>query len=199
MIEVIIAISILMVVIGASSGIYTNGIRIAAMGKNDLVAAGLAEDGIEMVRNMRDTNFLKFSSRAIECWNTNPSHLMTGLDNCDLDKIGDENDFGSWQNFRLTLDVGNMQWGLEVAVAADLSGATYNLKWDSETGLYATTVPPATAGDSIFNRQISIKYVDLDAGIPGAEAMIVASKVSYDASGQSRTLTRATILSNQKL
>lgn len=41
--------------------------------KNRILAINIAREGIEGVRNIRDTNWLKFHSRRRECWNNRPT------------------------------------------------------------------------------------------------------------------------------
>ncbi len=50
--------------------------------KNRIIAINIAREGVEAMRNIRDTNWLKFQSRRRQCWNNlptkNPSVQCTG-------------------------------------------------------------------------------------------------------------------------
>lgn len=112
LIEVIIAVSILMVIMAPASALYISSTRTIAGNRNDLIAAALAEEGIEMVRNMRDTNLLRFSPKATNCWNTRPEH--EDLSNCEA--AGNKIAAG---RYRLTLNPSTLAWELKEPVPSE--------------------------------------------------------------------------------
>lgn len=59
MLEVIVAISMLTVGIIGASALITQTISLAATSSNRLIASFLAQEGIELVRNIRDRNWLQ--------------------------------------------------------------------------------------------------------------------------------------------
>src|SRR3989338_11488654 len=73
LLEVVVAVGVLMIVLGPASATFVASVRTVGQNRNDLVAASLAEEGVEVVRNIRDSNFLKFSAKATACWNAAPS------------------------------------------------------------------------------------------------------------------------------
>lgn len=73
MIETIIALSILALGITIASTVILNSMRNLTNAKNRVLAINLAREGIESVRNIRDTNWLFFSDRRRQCWNHDPN------------------------------------------------------------------------------------------------------------------------------
>lgn len=59
LIESLIAISILLIAITASMALTTNSLATARLAKNRLVATGLAQETLELIRNRRDVNFIE--------------------------------------------------------------------------------------------------------------------------------------------
>jgi type II secretory pathway pseudopilin PulG len=97
--ETIIALSVLVIAITIASAIIMNSIRNIGNAKSRVIAVNLAREGVEAVRNIRDTNWLFYSDRRRQCWNHDP-----GVASCDgstpiqpgvyiVYKAGD----GSWQ------------------------------------------------------------------------------------------------------
>lgn len=67
-----IAIVILGIGIGLAAAIMASSIRNINSSKNRIIAVNLAREGIEAVRNIRDTNWLIFAGRKRDCWNREP-------------------------------------------------------------------------------------------------------------------------------
>ena len=225
LLEAIIAISIFAIIVGPASATYVSSIQTVATNRNDLVAAALADEGVEMVRNMRDTNLLRFSPKAQECWNTLPEHLSLegsgdppnptgGCDNPD-NKIGNETSLLA-QQFRLTFDPDALSWKLVAPSPADAhlndpfgdvadenAPEQYRLRQDETTGIYfapetlPTDVSRLPGRESILYRQITIQYLNLSGGAPPYKAMKVTSLVQYRSGSRLRTLKRIIILTNQ--
>lgn len=104
LIEVIIAVSVITTILVPASGLYVTSLRNTSINRNDLIAATLAEEGLEVMRHIRDTNFLRFSPKASECWNTKPDH--TDLDGC-------ENNTITAGSYKLIRDNLTLKWRLE--------------------------------------------------------------------------------------
>lgn len=73
LIETIIALSILAIGITIASTVILNSMRNLTNAKNRVIAINLAREGIEAMRNVRDTNWLYYSDRRRQCWNHDPS------------------------------------------------------------------------------------------------------------------------------
>ena len=71
-IEAVIALTILAIGISMVSTIIGSSLRSINASKNRIIAISIAREGIEAMRNIRDTNWLKFNSTRRECWNHDP-------------------------------------------------------------------------------------------------------------------------------
>ncbi len=76
--ETLIAMGVLLIGIMMASTIMSTSIRNINSSKNRVVAVNIAKEGLEAIRNIRDTNWLKFNSKKRECWNHDPK-----TDSCD--------------------------------------------------------------------------------------------------------------------
>jgi len=80
--ETIIAMSIFAVGITLSATLVAGSLRNINTSKNRVIAVNIAREGIESIRNIRDTNWLKFSGKRRLCWNHMPG---TESDSCNED------------------------------------------------------------------------------------------------------------------
>ena len=72
LLEVIIAFIVFAMGLTISGMILGSALRNMQNAKNRVVAVNIAREGIEAVRNIRDTNWLKFHSKRRACWNQTP-------------------------------------------------------------------------------------------------------------------------------
>lgn len=79
--ETVIAMTILAIGISLASTIIGSSLRSINASKNRIIAIGIAREGLEAIRNIRDSNWLKFNSKKRECWNHNPGPSVS--DSCD--------------------------------------------------------------------------------------------------------------------
>ncbi|MCK5612996.1 prepilin-type N-terminal cleavage/methylation domain-containing protein [Candidatus Pacearchaeota archaeon] len=70
--ETIIAMVILAVGVTTAGAIIGYSLRNMNGSKNRIIAINIAREGVEAVRNIRDTNWLKYNSRRRVCWNHMP-------------------------------------------------------------------------------------------------------------------------------
>jgi len=80
--ETIVAISVVTVGAIGVFGLVTQSISLNRTSANQAVAVYLAQEGIELVRNIRDTNFLTLADP--DDWDTNLT-VCPGPDGCELD------------------------------------------------------------------------------------------------------------------
>ncbi len=71
--ETLIAISVIAIGIAVASTVILNSIRYMQNAKNRVIALNIAREGLEGMRNIRDTNWLFYSDRRRQCWNHDPS------------------------------------------------------------------------------------------------------------------------------
>lgn len=71
--ETIIALSVLAIGITVASTVILNSMRNMTNAKNRLIGVSIAREGMEALRNIRDTNWLLYSDRRRQCWNNDPN------------------------------------------------------------------------------------------------------------------------------
>ena len=74
LIEVLIAVSVLIIVMTPSAALVMQSTRSTAYARDNLIAMSLADEGIELMNNIRDANFLKFGEKFDLCWDTRPDY-----------------------------------------------------------------------------------------------------------------------------
>ena len=85
LIETIIAITVIGLVITATAQLTQSSLRLGRVTMNQFVAYHLAEEGLEITRNIRDTNWLQNKA-----WNEGMSEGLYGIIGArQLEKIGD--------------------------------------------------------------------------------------------------------------
>src|SRR3989338_7328669 len=68
--EVLIALSVISMGAGGASTLVTMSIKANGQSEERIVAYSLAREGVEALRNIRDTNWLRFPGNKTECWDT---------------------------------------------------------------------------------------------------------------------------------
>lgn len=141
LIETVIAIFILVSGITAAVGLAIFAFSSSQNISKQMIAVGLAREGIEAVKNMRDTNWLRQTSINKDCYNydsglSNPATLT-----CPSSSTGGACCYKNWQtqvfdlnpagspgsgNYRLRFDLAGNFWDLESA-----SNNRYGLDFDS--------------------------------------------------------------------
>jgi len=77
--ETVIALTVLAIGIALSSALMANSLKNITTSKNRVIAVNIAREGLEAVRNIRDTNWLKFSGNRRGCWNHMPKPLANDV------------------------------------------------------------------------------------------------------------------------
>lgn len=72
-IEVLVALLVVTIGSATATSLILTSMRATQFNKDSLVALNLAQEGLEYMRNLRDTNWLKFSGNTQGCWNTIPN------------------------------------------------------------------------------------------------------------------------------
>lgn len=73
LIEVIMALFVVAVGSAAATSLIVTAIQANSFSRDNLVALNLAVEGIEAMRNIRDSNWLRFGFDKENCWNMNPA------------------------------------------------------------------------------------------------------------------------------
>ena len=188
-IEVLVALFVVAFGSTIATGLVINSIQSNAYNRDNLIALNLAAEGLEAVRDIRDSNWLKFKNEKEKCWN-----LSTGSNSSD--DCGNVNNLIQNDNYALTIDINTMKWGLQSkpsgsgglslsASAPSNSGNNgYRLYKDTIKGvdfyLAKASVGALNSGKSKetkFYRMITIDYPN---GAPGVDkSMTVTSLVQW--------------------
>jgi len=178
--EVVVSFFVLVVgLTGALSVIVAVG-NINAAHKDRFIAANLAQEGIEAVRGMRDTNWLVYSSSLRECWNfwedTDENGVIDSRDTACIPQNGQNaHPFkkgldGAVQRFIVDFDPNTFRWALVSEDRLSTASLDPSKDYADHFRLYERifngrsfyTHNRATPGDtpSIFSREIEMYYLD---------------------------------------
>ena len=165
LIESLVAITILLVSVTAPLTLAQEGIVASRLSQSQIVAYYLAQEGVELVKNIRDQNRLQNSSNQIggaledRCL-VEDQDMSTDAAGCTVDATADLTSFGA------------------SSVDNDCASGCPNLTLPNDgNGLYTHTGPLG----SLFNREVKVWYpgeVDLN-NISRTEEVIVESKVAW--------------------
>lgn len=93
--EVLVSLIIFTVGMTAAFALLINSVRLNSINKNRIIAVNLAQEGLEVVKNIRDTNWLVYSANQRDCWNFSPDTDENGSieesDACSPDGNGQNN------------------------------------------------------------------------------------------------------------
>ncbi len=218
--ETIVALTILAMGIAMTSTLMANSLRNVNTSKYRVIAVNIAREGIEAVRNIRDTNWLKFSGKRRMCWNHMPKPL-------DEDECNDGSDLINPGNYIAYKDV-DERWRLKLIPETPTFDLTQLYLMDidptidtdkdgnltNDKDIYNHKTPATPAGDdalgkdriveqSIYKRIIRIDYLKND-GIPvisGTPAddvnrMVITSTVSWLSTGNENKVELKTHLTD---
>lgn len=118
-IEVLVALVIVTLGAATATTLIVVSLRANQFNKDSLVALNLAQEGVEYLHNLRDTNWLKFSGNTQNCWNTKPNADTCGTNNL-LDPTTDSS------GYALGMDADGQNTLIFVTKALDLTDGTDN-------------------------------------------------------------------------
>lgn len=191
LVEVILALFVVSVGAGAATVLIVSSIRANSFSKDNLVALNLAVEGVEAIRNIRDTNWVKFAYDKENCWYMKPEMGSTNSCTNAGNKIADG-------YYTIDLNPENYSWGLNMVPSGsklDLStNSTANddyrlhfLDINNTDGLddhdiyvsentHTSALPPVTPGEeSKFYRMVTVEMNDPAKN----DAMTVTSLVQW--------------------
>ncbi len=206
MIEVLIALSVL--ILGAMLVLRTFGYATITnqLTKENVIATNLAREGLEAVRNIRDTNWLRYAGERRICWNNNDT---TDCRDTDFDRIPDT-PIKNKKAYRAEFDTNNYRWllafdpssttRLNLNDGVSASEEFLRLKRDSTTGQYYHTSSIGAGIDSIYFREIYTEYLDNIGAAPAldesANVLRVTSRVQWLDRGKVSEVTLTTIITD---
>jgi hypothetical protein len=205
LLEVIVAIFILTLGSGAATVLIVSAMRANTFSKDNLIALNLAVEGIEAVRNIRDTNWIKYGFDKENCWNLSPEQAVGA---CAPYASGDYPVIAAG-DYVLDFDTNLSAWRMgSETTALDLSNNAINndpyqlfkvnfITADSEPDLILSKSQSA----SDTNRVATPYYRMVTIGYPagngqGATKMTVTSLVQWRQGGQIHQIELNSILTN---
>ncbi len=173
LLETLIALSVILAAVVGPVSLITKGLADFSFSKNKLIAANLAQEGIELVRSIRENNVICDSLNGAVAWpwNEDPeppnppggntfTNLTAGVA---IDRV-------------TTINCGVGEVFITVPILS--SSCSEKLRYDPATGLYGYT----GAQETIFSRCVTIRVPpeSPDAGIDAGEQMDIVSVVQWD-------------------
>lgn len=190
--EVIIAITVITLGTGSAIILVNTSVNATGAGENRLIAYNLAREGVEAVRNIRDTNLLRFPGEADDCWDT---YNLTDPQYCSIgnNKLGSAS---PGQNITvspvLTGTADLFSWNVTPTPAStqlytvDVNGAYSASDPTTLGGTFYTHDSASPAVASPFSRVINI--VKTTGSGPAPDEMIVAATVTWEEKGQPQNI-----------
>lgn len=215
--EVIIAIFVVAMGSGVATSLIVNALQSNSFSRDNLIGLNLAVEGVEAIRTIRDTNWLRFSSDKNSCWNISPGK-GTDIDACvipanliqpgnytvdlvpkdDMWVMSDKYEPPLDQEKGLTDSVYRLGF-IDIDPLKDSDG---NNKLTDDKDLYLTYAyiqnnPGSVldAGFSNFYRMITVSYKD-NALPEDADSMNVTSTVQWKSQGSVHTVSLQSRLTN---
>jgi len=156
--------------------IYSNSRKLSDTTKYRIEAIEIAREGIEAMKNIRDTNYLALGSDTVNCWNTFNYNWTCVWDNTTT------KDISSW-SYIIYQDTISNRWLLSGATTWIYSDSAYrnNFIVKKDTNWFYTQSWWTVDLKPIFTREIQISYLSNDSNQP---QMNVKSLVQWsDSSG----------------
>ncbi|MFH1546082.1 MAG: prepilin-type N-terminal cleavage/methylation domain-containing protein [Patescibacteria group bacterium] len=202
LVEVLVALVLL--VVGALSALRLLGLASInnQITKERVIATNLAREGLEAVRNIRDTNWLRFAGERRTCWNNLEASecLDDNSDGIPNQVIEYEKEYLAKfdnDNFRWELDAAGLTNRLDLRNGLDASDSDYRLQLNAN-GVYNHD---AAGTDTIYFREIYTEYIEPDQSLAtvdeeGANILRVTSKVEWYDRGKISDVTLTTLLTD---
>lgn len=197
LVEVIIAIFVVSLGASVATGLIVTSLQSNSFSRDNLIALNLVEEGIEAMRAIRDTNWLKYGYDKEGCWNLLPSAPAC--------PAASPNEVISDGYYTVELDANN-SWILqkyEQPLALDQANATndnYQLKVVTRNGafFYAhNTLPPPSQFVEAANHPHNGRfYRMLQVSNATAESMNIRAIVFWRAQGTVHNISLESQLTN---
>lgn len=182
--ETIVALGVILAATAGPVALITRGITDFSFSKNKLIAANLAQEGVELVRAVRENNVIcdALNGATVWPWNEDPEPP---------NPPGSGNPFSSItagvavdQTTTVTCGIP----GVAISVPILSSSCATPLRFDPATGIYGYAGPQETQ----FKRCVSIKVSpdSPDSAVPSGDQMDITSRVEW----QERRISRELIL-----
>lgn len=182
LVETLVALALIMAATVGPVSLITRGLADFSFSKNKLVATNLAQEGIELVRAVRETNVIcdVLNGPTIWPWNENPEPPNPPSGN-------PFSTVTAGVAVDLVITTNCNAGGVAIVVPILSASCSEKLRFDPATGIYGNGGPQVTA----FSRCVSIQVPSNspDSGIPAGDQMDITSTVTWSERGIDRTLT----------
>ncbi|HBB27125.1 TPA: hypothetical protein DCZ36_01340 [Candidatus Gracilibacteria bacterium] len=191
-IEVMVVIVILTIGITGAYGILDSGQKLSATSENRIKAINIAREGMESVENIRDTNWIKFSSDYEHCWKVKDYNAEC------IGVSGREFSSGSY-----VLVQSGVLWTLSGTIVPSPTYSTYRDQFPlflNDKGLTSNSGSSTKCTSSITANCRTIYTREIQISHPDSDHMKVNSIVTWVDSSKrgSHTINLETILTNWK-
>ncbi len=153
LLETLVAIYVLLVGIVGAMTLTQQSIASASVFRNELIAANLAQEGIELVRNKMTSNFITATN------NDDPGCIIAGVINCNVRDMvgmlgpGTSCATGCYPEF----DPSAMQATITFSPCAPANAECKKLNQDPSIGIFTSTAPSGSS--AVFDRRVIITPV----------------------------------------
>ena len=170
-VEVLVALVVLTIGAATATSLIVTALRSNQFDKDSLVALNLAQEGLEYMHNLRDTNWLKFSANTQGCWNTKPN--STSCDTSGVTTVLQPSD--GTHEYALGLNAAGQTDLAYIASKLDVSdGVTattedkYELNYYNNGDYVGSSAPVAMtlSTQSKFYRSIDVAYFTIAGASP---------------------------------
>jgi len=199
LVEVLVSVVVLTTVLTSAFMVLTRAVKANVDVKNRVIAINIAREGVEAVRNIRDTNWLRFSGDRRNKWlcvdkSDDCEKMQTGFYTIEYrDHDGDDS---TPEQFVL-MDIPSAE-ELDLKVDNLDSFKDFRLYIDNKTGRFTYEAKDADGNDNIvtpFFRQIHLELVDVQAPTGNAnKKLVVISRVGWLEEGQYKKVVLETHL-----
>ncbi|MBI2640459.1 MAG: type II secretion system protein [Candidatus Sungbacteria bacterium] len=183
LLETIVALAVILAALVGPVALITRGIFDFSFAKNKITAANLAQEGIELVRAVRDNNIACdiLNGPGSWPWNSDPEPPYPPTDHKFVNATA-----GISTDRTIAMDCGGIN-GASIIMPILSTSCGEKLRFDSATGLYGYT----GSQETIFSRCVTIKVPpdSPDAGIPAEDQMDVVSTVTWDERGAMKNMS----------
>lgn len=190
LIEVLVAIVILVVGVLAALRVISLASVQNSLTAQNVQAVNLAREGLEAVREIRDTNWLRFAGERRDCWSALNNDCQISDDRNSIKKGNYSIGFTSDYKWEMTQFIGK-----ELNLNDGGLDADFRLKL--ENGLYNDDAH-AAGKDTVFFRQIKWEYLNTDGTTSDTttDSARVTAKVEWYDHGRIKNVTLSTVLTD---
>ena len=164
-------IALVLIIVGAVGALRLIGVAVINVGsvRDQIIATNLAREGIEAVRDIRDTNWLRYAGERRGCWNNNNITMCNSMDatqriqptSTTFEYIAERD--ALTQRWNLTGHTGGASLDLKAHIVATNDGldGIYQL-YQTASGLIYGRLAGMNAGDTAtpWYRSVGIEYLD---------------------------------------